>query len=351
MNAYEIGRYLNLGASLIVLGLIAGFLIQIQGRNFLQHWVTRTAFTLWCVEWVMFIATYLLLGIYSGESYPAIVLLFLDIGSLAHLLFAVVFLSGDDSENRFFRDNKVWIGITASASALGCLTYYFGTNIPPKYELLYRFACIGPSELLANMAYIATGWAFVVRYRSGAAYLLLGLCIFYAVAQLPGYTEAFIFQPKAASLPNSSEWQEFFRSPALLFPFFFAPMKVIIASLCLCLFYTPFVQLPLSDEKRRAMIEKIAYQRYQDRGARPGHESEDWLQAEQRVYASAVEDKTPIWPTEPIEASSKWPNSTPIPLRKDVRTKLLWSLSVFLFLVGFIAGGISLKDVFVYIFK
>lgn len=40
---------------------------------------------------------------------------------------------------------------------------------------------------------------------------------------------------------------------------------------------------PPSEQERKAMIEKAAYLRAEQRGFAPGHEIEDWLEAEKEI--------------------------------------------------------------------
>ncbi len=48
----------------------------------------------------------------------------------------------------------------------------------------------------------------------------------------------------------------------------------------------------ISDEEAQAKISLRAYEIYLSRGGEPGHEMEDWLQAENEVLASLSEEQS-----------------------------------------------------------
>jgi cytochrome b561 len=295
----EIGLWLNLGSSVCVALLIIVFLILIQNRNFWVHWVTKTGFVLWCVQWAAYLISYF---IFVRTEHISLTIPILDAASLCTFLFALVFLSGDDAQANFWKSNLKWIGIVVFVLIVCTMLYALRHQVSNKYKLLYTLASIAPSELLANLGTLAMGWAFVVRYRSLTSYILLSLCVLYAVAQLPGYTHIFIFRPESLS-PVEDNVKVFLSSAEWVFPFFLAPMKIIIAILCLCLFYTPFFD-NLSSHSNQS-------------------------------------NETAIWPTDPILESSKLPEGNAIPLPKQVQRVLQISLSVFWAIVGFISGLLS----------
>lgn len=62
----------------------------------------------------------------------------------------------------------------------------------------------------------------------------------------------------------------------------------------------------LGDEEMRSIIAERAYEIYQQRGGEPGHELDDWVQAESEILALRIEED---WQSSP--AFSAAPNPQP----------------------------------------
>lgn len=298
MNADLVGQLLNLGSTVVGALLLLVFATAVD-RTFWRHWVTKNAYAFLWLRWLSYFVAYLVLlkGWHGAELLPI-----LDIGSISTLLFAVIFISGDDDQSDFWKRSKKWLIAASGLLAAAAVSFMARDNIPVEYRLLYMLVTVAPSEITANIGTVLMGWAFLVRYRSLTAYALLALCLLYAFAQMPAYADVFAFRDLAVAFN-----QPLLRSPAWIF-FFLAPMKILIAAMTLCLLYTPFVR-PSQKTQPRAQTQKPRSQaKTNDARGLPDDEMSD---------AS--------WPSraEPLPSAPKWPTEAPVPLHKNAKRILL----------------------------
>lgn len=227
-------KLLNLWISMVILVIGFFFLFDQRGpRKALGPACMKWAFSIWLAYWALAVIVYFLFQYYR-DSPDWLKLFALDFRSVLLIAFSVVYMLGDDllpTENGrknlqlVFKLAQMIFGILAVCFifALG------GERLGARQEMIPATIQVAPSVLLSGIANLLMGWAFMVRYGSLTALVLLFLTFFYALAQLPAYLSGTVLA-KAHGID-------------VVF-FFLAWMKVVIAALCFAFFASPFWRVP-----------------------------------------------------------------------------------------------------------
>jgi len=143
--------------------------------NFKTHPCTALAAALMAFSWVMLLLVYSMLHL----PFPW-ALVVTDLGSAALLCAAFILMRGDRHFSGF--DAALLIPLLI----LLVWDYVCGRYASGPGKTLLSVICLSPSLLLAQIAMVVLGWAFVVRW--GAYGIIYGvLCVLHAVLQLPVY--------------------------------------------------------------------------------------------------------------------------------------------------------------------
>lgn len=129
----------------------------------------------------------------ADQAYP-ILLLVLDLGDLALLGFVMAYCSG----NKAFKTKRLILLPTIFVTILvfyGLNSFIFGER-PTTFSLIL----ISESAILASVATIMSGWAFLVRWGSLSAIVFFFITLGYSILQVPAYLHVFFFQPTVVRL-------------------------------------------------------------------------------------------------------------------------------------------------------
>lgn len=188
---------------------------------------TSYGFLLWLIWWATLLTVYFMLPGAGIRQHP-IILGILDVGDLALLGFVICYCSGDKDFS--------WKRLSLLPLSLTILILFYAmmyTSVTPSP--LFSLWLVSPSAVLANVAIIMFGWAFLVRWELKALPLFCFTTI-YALTQLPAYTAAFVVMPEQYYAQFCSV--ESFKKINAVFPYL-ALGKVILAFYPFVLFLSP----------------------------------------------------------------------------------------------------------------
>lgn len=193
---------------------------------------TSYGFLFWLMWWISLLIAYFLLPEPLTSLHP-ITLSILDFGDLCLLGFVICYCSGDADFS--------WKRLSLLLITLMILILYYTIMYGAlrggylQANPLFAVWLFSPSAVLANVALLMLGWAFLVRWGLKALPLFF-VTSAYAWAQLPAYIAAFVVLPSEYKGQFASV--QGFNIIQTVFPYL-ALGKIVLAFYPLTLFLSP----------------------------------------------------------------------------------------------------------------